>query len=160
MCPCPHIAIILCALLCEKEKKIIILCAFWNLECAKRLKAHSQAIPGKQGSFQTLDSQNIFISFFICSRLNSQKEHHLLQQLQEISLLNSQILKTQVWSRAGFKYVFSNTNTKTSFQIFQIQIRIFKYKYVKILFKYKYKYSNTLYNYMIFHTIHQYQHQS
>ena len=51
-------------------------------------------------------------------------------------------------SRAGFKYVFSNTNTR--FQIFQIQIQI-RWKF---FFKYKYKYehSNTNTNMLRFYS--------
>ena len=68
-------------------------------------------------------------------------DHHL--DYISVSLGSNFLIK--IPSRAGFKYVLSNTNTNTSFQIFQIQIQIqirwnffFKYKY-----KYKYEHSNT-----------------
>ena len=42
--PFPYIALILCALLYEKEKLDNFMCCL-EFECAKRLKAYSQTIP-------------------------------------------------------------------------------------------------------------------
>ena len=43
--PFPYIAPIFCALLCEKEKEMDNFMCLLEFECAKRLRAHSQAIP-------------------------------------------------------------------------------------------------------------------
>ena len=59
-------------------------------------------------------------------------------------------LMGNMFGRAGFKYVFSNTNTNTSFHIFQIQIQIRWKK--KFKYKYKYQHTNTNTNTLRFYS--------
>ena len=54
MCPFLYIAQILCALLCEKEKKMDNFMCLLEFEFAKTLKAHSWAIPGYDDNVSSL----------------------------------------------------------------------------------------------------------